>query len=374
MTLSVKFLVNQHYGGVSGLTRYEQRLLKELASLPDLNVQVVGKEFSQLPRGVVRLGNRAGLGLDVFSRIYPVRWPPQATGLVHLPHRTQSTLLTRKGARKTVITVHDILHFQYRHNPEMHIYRHSIQAWFDRLSVRALARSDAVIASSEYTRRALIEEAGIPEALIHVVYLGVDHDQFSPQQVSDEFKSRFGLDEQTQYILHVSTEEPRKNFVTLLRAFHTIWQQNRQVKLLKVGRPLYPAARQKHLELVAELGLQDAVVFIDHVSDEELTAFYNIASIFVFPSLGEGFGLPILESMACGTPVVCSNATSLPELAGNGALLVEPMDSALLAEKIYRLLNDSNLRQQMRADGLEQAARFSWQNTAIETMNIYRSI
>nr|HID12930.1 glycosyltransferase family 1 protein [Anaerolineae bacterium] len=167
--------------------------------------------------------------------------------------------------------------------------------------------------------------------------------------------------------------KPHKNLMRLIEAWSSV------IKSLGFGHwslaiaghwdPRYPQARQK----VAELGL-DSVIFLGEVAEADLPALYSAADLFVFPSLYEGFGLPVLEAMACGTPVVCSNTSSLPEIVGDAALTFDPLDVEEMAAKIKEALYDETLREEMREKGLRQAAKFSWEKTARETLKIYREV
>jgi glycosyltransferase involved in cell wall biosynthesis len=172
----------------------------------------------------------------------------------------------------------------------------------------------------------------------------------------------------------VGTIEPRKNLSALLDAYALLRQHavTDDTKLVMVGKKgwLYEPFFQ-HLH---ELGLEDQVIFPGYVADEELPALYGAAEVFVFPSLFEGFGLPVLEAMACGAPVVCSNATSLPEVAGDAALMVSPQDTAGLATAIQRVLADAELRAKLASLGMAQARRFTWEETARQTLAVYQQV
>jgi glycosyltransferase involved in cell wall biosynthesis len=359
---------------VTGLSRYALALSAALEDLPELEVRYGELSAAPLPPVVVALGQRFGLGFDAFLRTYPLVWPANSTGIVHLTHRSQATLLWHKGGRKVVVTVHDIIHYQHRHNPTLRTYRHPIQASFDWAAVQALRRADAILASSEHTRRVLIAELGLPAERVTTVPLGVDQQRFRQQEVPAEFYARYGLDPATPYILHISSEEPRKNLPLLVQAFAELHKCHPEVRLLKIGRPLYPTARQALHKQIDELGLQGAILLIDNVPDADLPHFYGVARLFAFPSREEGFGFPVLEAMACGTPVVCAAAASLPELAGDGALLVAPDDCGGLLKAMEDLLTRPELRAQQRARGLQQAATYTWQRTAEKTYQVYQQL
>jgi glycosyltransferase involved in cell wall biosynthesis len=235
---------------------------------------------------------------------------------------------------------------------------------FARLSAR---RARRVIAVSESTKRDVVEQYGVAPEKVDVVYNGVDP-VFRPlpaDQVS-AFRAHRGLPD--HFILFVGTLEPRKNIARLLQAYAQ----------LPGARPPFMFVGGKGwfydeiFTLVERLELGTEVHFVGYVPADDLPMWYNAADLFVYPSLYEGFGLPPLEAMACGTPVVTSTASSLPEVVGQAALLVDPADTGALARAIERGLADADLRAQMRAEGLARVAGFSWRETARRTADSYR--
>lgn len=372
--MQISYLCNEAYGGVSGLSRYEYNLLKLFRLSPSLSIQVVKVPPPPLPRILLRLAHRLGYDLLAFHQNYPLRWPPGLSGLVHLTRLGQASLLLRKRDHPVVITVHDLIHYKYRRDPAMHIYRNPLQARLDSLAVWSLNKADAVLASSAYTRQCLVELAGIPAEKIHLIYPGIDAQQFRPLRPPAGFYTRYGLSQDTPYLLHISTEEARKNVPRLLQAFARLKDTLPEMVLLKIGRPLYPTQRQHHLNLIAELGIQDSVIFINDVPDEDLPYFYNASRLLIFPSLEEGFGFPVLEAMACGLPVICSRAASLPELAGDAAWLVDPLDVQDITRALLQVLADRECSASLSSAGLEQVKKFSWQSTAAQTLEVYRQV
>jgi glycosyltransferase involved in cell wall biosynthesis len=247
-----------------------------------------------------------------------------------------------------------------------------MQRWIDGMSIQVMRRADALIASSDYTRQALIDIAKVAPERVHRVYLGVDTARFRPLSIPPGFFERYQLDPHGQYVLHVSTEEPRKDVPSLVRAFALLRREFPDLKLIKAGTPLYP--RTQLLELIRQLKLEDAVIFIDRLPDDDLVALYNVTRLSVMPSLAEGFGFPVLESMACGTPVVSSTGGSLAEIGGDAALMFAPGDVEAMADAMASLLRDDALRSAKRQLGLAHAARFTWARTAAQTLDIYRAV
>lgn len=295
---------------------------------------------------------------------------------VELPRRARAAQadilhLTGFGAPRwrpcpTVLTVHDLIGLLFPANlpPISRFY----WAWW---LPRTIRWADQVIADSEHTKHDLIRLLGIPAERIEVVHLGVG-EAFQPlkdQAVLEVVRQEYGLP--PAIILYVGTIEPRKGLDILIPAYAALAAEIPHDLVIagKKGWYTEPLFRQ-----VETLGLGQRVHFTDYVADEDLPGLYNLADLFVYPSRYEGFGLPPLEAMACGVPVVCSNAASLPEVVGDAALLVPPDDIEALTRALYRVLDDEALRAEMRARELARARRFTWEETARRTAEIYEQM
>jgi len=291
------------------------------------------------------------------------------TGPVDLFHSPDFTLPPAWRAR-TLVTVHDLSFLRYPEGADPRLRAYLMDA-----VPRSVRRADHVLADSQNTRDDLVALLGVPPEKITVVYPGVEP-RFRPLDdpgVLSAVRERYRLPE--RFILHVGTLEPRKNLVRLMEAYALLSEHGvatDEVSLVVAGGRgwLYEGIFQA----VERLGLAGRVTFTGFVRDEDLPALYNLADLFVFPSVYEGFGLPPLEAMACGTPVVVSNTSSLPEVVGQAGLLVSPTDVGALAEAMARALRNGELRARLRARGLEQARRFTWQKVAEETLRAYRSL
>lgn len=271
---------------------------------------------------------------------------------------------------KYVVTVHDVIPLIL---PETFTPRH-------RLVVRmALARvrrkADRVLVPSRAVKRDVVQRVGYPEGRVVVTPEGCEP-RFRPvrsERILRDVAARYGLP--PRYVLAVGTLEPRKNLTTLLEAFARLRRDGEveaDLRLVLAGargwldEPIFATVRS--------LGLEKAVRFTGFVDDDDLPAVYSGAALFVFPSLHEGFGLPLLEAMACGVPVVTSNISSMPEVAGAAAVLVNPRDADGLAAAIARLLRDEGLRDRLREAGIARAREFSWEATARRTLDAYAAV
>jgi glycosyltransferase involved in cell wall biosynthesis len=160
----------------------------------------------------------------------------------------------------------------------------------------------------------------------------------------------------------------------LIKVFSKLVVKYPELRLIKVGTPEYLQQYDELQFLIQELDLENFVIFVDHPPEEDLVAFYNLADIFVYPSMYEGFGMPPLEAMACGTPVVCSNAASLPEVVGDAAVTLDPDDTQVWVAAIERVLNDTALQSDLRERGLKRARQFTWERTAQKTLEVYQEL
>ena len=267
------------------------------------------------------------------------------------------------GRFRRVVTVHDLIYARF---PEAHA---GIRDKGMRVLVpQAARRSHRVIADSLSTREDLVQMLGVPAARIDVVPLGLGGVRRVTPIAERETRARFELGER-RVLLSLSAKRPHKNLLALIGALARIPAAERPVLVL-AG---YPTAHEAELRArAASEGLDADVRFPAWLSAEELEGLWALARAFVFPSLYEGFGLPVLEAMARGVPVACSNASSLPEVAGDAALLFDPHDEAAIAEALRRLLDDAALREQLRVRGLARAGEFTWQRTARLTLESYR--
>lgn len=263
-----------------------------------------------------------------------------------------------------VVTVTDLAFRRYPqvHPPGRRLYLGLLTRWTAR-------RARAIIAISEYTRQEVVRLLGVPAERIQVIYLGVDSDfRPLPQDQVESFRRQRGLPD--RYFFYLGNLEPRKNLPRLVEAYGRI--RDCGVPLVLGGPRGWGYADL--FQTVEKLDLAGQVLFPGFVPREELPLWYNAAEALVYPSIYEGFGLPPLEAMACGTPVVASAASSLPEVIGQAGLLVDPQDVAGLAAALRQVLTDQALRGELRRRGLEQARRFTWEKMARETVELYRRL
>jgi len=264
--------------------------------------------------------------------------------------------------RRTVVTIHDLgyLFYPQAHTRLSRLYLHLSTIF----SVRAARR---VIAISEATRRDLITHYKVPPRKIKVVHHGRDP-IFSPvtdPATIEQVRARYGL--RSPYCIHVGTLQPRKNLEMLVRAWHRLRNvMDHPPQLLLAGKRgwLYDTL----LSLIKEHDLSNYVTIADYVQRDDLPALYSGALAMVFPSLYEGFGLPPLEAMSCGTPVIASTASSIPEVVGDAGILLDPNDTRAWFRTVQRLTQDPALRQALSNKGLARASQFTWQRCARETL------
>jgi len=260
-----------------------------------------------------------------------------------------------------VTTMHDLMflvHPAYAH------WRAAGKHWLFRRMARLVARrAAAVITDSEYSRQDIVRLLGVPREKLVVLPIGItaDYRPVNEPQVLARVRQRYGITR--PYVLYIGNFKPHKNVKTLLDAFAKLPKTVSDTHQLVLGGAL-DAFQPAHAALALELGIAERVVFPGFIAEPDLPALYTAAELFVLPSVYEGFGLPVLEAMACGTPVVCGRVTSLPEVVGDSALLIDPYNAAEMAMAIERGLTDPVLRQALRAQGLQRARHFTPQHTA----------
>lgn len=267
-----------------------------------------------------------------------------------------------------VVTLHDLIPIKHPETEKL-----AAQVYWRLQIPIAARRSNFIITDSEHARKEIMTDFLVPAERIRAVMLGFNPDmnREPDQSTSRKVSAKYNLPD--DYILYVGTIQPRKNLGTLIEAFNLL-KQDRDIshKLVIVGRKgwLY----EQLFKRIHELGLDEEILFTGFVPDEELPSIYGRAGVFVYLSLFEGFGLPPLEAMACGVPVITSNTTSLPEVVGNAGITLPPTDVARVSEALRQIICDKELRTTMRQKGLKQARLFSWEATARETLEIYKTV
>jgi len=336
------------------------------------------------PEGDYRVFLRADCVLSLLGQEKRSRWPTyrpwirvfweqalqplevwtDSIALLHSPVNVQPLLLPCKG----LVTATDLSFMVFPQS--FRTFQRFYQKLFTRWSIHRAAH---VIAISSSTARDLNRFFAVPGAKVSVVFPGVDaaYVPVLDAQTLAGFRRLRHLPE--KIILFVGTLEPRKNLLTLLRAYAQFRRQaNTGHKLVLGGGKgwLY----EPILAAIKQLGLQTDVILPGFIPEVELPLWYNMADVFVYPSLYEGFGLPPLEAMACGRPVIVSNASSLPEVVGDAALLVDPHQVDQWADALVLLCQDSDLRVDLAARGLQRARQFTWTRMAQETVQVYRRV
>ncbi len=294
----------------------------------------------------------------------PVQW---VTGELNLFHSPDFVLPPVRGNVPTLLTVHDL---SFVHYP--HVFTPALINYLNTVVPRSVARATHILADSEATRRDLTTIWNVPEAKITVLYSGVDG-RFRPVQSADEItavRAKYDLGEQP-YVVSVGTIQPRKNYQMLIRAFAPLAAELPHNLFIAGGTGwLY----EEMMMEIERQGLNGRVRFIGFVDDDDLPALYSGASLFAFPSLYEGFGLPLLEAMGCGVPVLTSNASSLPEVAGEAAVQLAPDDETGWTAAMRDLLQDPAQRARLVTAGFRQARQFTWQKSAQKLLQVYQFV
>ena len=272
----------------------------------------------------------------------------------------------------TVVTIHDVIPLvlpSYAQSFHVRAYMQLVSA--------AAKRAEAILTVSEASKQDIVRVLKIPPERIHVTYNATDSSltPICDTSALDWVRDSYGIT--GDYLLYFGGFDRRKNVERILQAYHSARESfNRPCQLVLagslnlVGHPLYPDPRS----MILRYGLEGEVIVTGKISEDEKPALYSAARAFVFPSLYEGFGMPVLEAMACGTPVITSCVSSLPEVAGDAALLVDPTDVDAIAGAMVQLVNDAALGEDLRRKGLQRASLFSWEASAAKTLEVYRQV
>ncbi len=360
----------------TGAEVYCKNLIRELAHLDSENQYQVflspsGADFSRLHNDNNHFNFKTIKTRNLlFQRFISLPWETSRNNLDIL--HTQRVVPLFCSA-KTIVTIYDIAHQIYP----------SFFSRKDRLAMRSLIpfsakRADRIITCSETTKKDLINYYHIPEAKIAVIPLAVDLRKYNPlvePELIRKIRQKYKIT--LPFILFTGAIEPRKNLICLVKAFAKLKKLLSSDYLLVISgteRDENHGYSKKLRESISSLGLENKVMFLGYLPDEDIPLLYKAAEVFVYPSLLEGFGLPPLEAMACGTATVVSSIPSLLEVVGDSALKVNPNNVDGFAQAIYQLINNTNRRQQLEKEGRKRAELFSWRETARKTLLLYQDL
>ncbi|MDA8442122.1 MAG: glycosyltransferase family 1 protein [Peptococcaceae bacterium] len=352
----------------TGIGTYTYQLIRNLAYLDTSNVYRFfwpGDEYKDLDPRTDAVFNSILKHKDRFwEEVHiPAALEDDKINVYHVPQNGIG--LPVKKDCPFIVTVHDLIPYVY---PET-VGRNYLKVFLQEMP-RIIEDADQIITVSDWSKRDIQKIFKLPDDRITVTYEAAEeiYRPLDKNKCRDFLANKYNLPR--RFVLYLGGFGPRKNISGLINAFFELKKDlDADIKLVIVGKP---GRDFEELNLLVDaLGIQERVIFPGFVPVEELPLFYNAATIFVYPSIYEGFGLPPIEAMACGTPTITSNTSSIPEVVGDGAVLINPFNSLDLAEGIFRLLTDEALARQCTAKGLAQAKQYSWHTTAQQTLTTY---
>lgn len=357
------------YAG-TGIGTYTKQILKNILSIDSVNNYYLfwsGRDYeSILKHSNVKISISSKKHHRFWEQYYiPEILKTRNIDIYHVPQNGIGLPETKNSIY--IATIHDLIPYIM---PET-VGKGYLSKFISQMP-RIIDSVDMIITVSEWSKKDIMRVFDVPENKIAVTYLAAD-DMFMPMDrvsSSDYINRKYSID--GDFILYLGGFSPRKNVKSILVAFSMIYKNlSKDYTVVIIG-----SARDDHQflnKLSQSLGIDGRVCFPGFVPYEDLPHFYNAADLFVYPSLYEGFGLPTLEAMCCGTPTITSNVSSIPEIVGEGAMLINPFDTAELAKSMEQVLENSNIKAELISRGFERAASFSWKRAARETLTVYEN-
>lgn len=374
--IDIRTLMDARYSGVS---EYALNLVKEILKLDhDNEYRLFYNCYGECPNipkfeggkaEVVKYNYPNKIFNYLLAKIFnqPKIDKKLGVDLFFMPH---INFIGLAGGAKSVITIHDLSFLRY---PEFFSARKNF--WHSMVNVKKLLKKfDTIAAVSENTKRDIVELCGVAESKVKVIYSGVGKEYVritnNQETITKQVKNKYDLPD--KFVLYLGTIEPRKNVDGIIRAYNKLRAASpelRDYKLIIAGAKGWKS--EKIYEAWKKSEYMNDIKFLDYIDSEDKVFLYNLAGVFVYPSFYEGFGLPPLEAMACGCPVVASYSASLPEVVGDAGLMVDPYDVNAMAGAIKEILTDASLKNKLVERGLKQAKKFSWEKTAKEYFEIF---
>lgn len=355
----------------AGVGRYTRNLLDNLAKIDSRNEYILF--CYQQSKGLIPVADNfifRPVTQPVFSMSSQLSWARDVSRAELSIFHSPSYVVPLLFSQNSVVTMHDLIPLLFPDN----LQTKAAQISYISMIRLAVKRSSRIIAVSEHTKSDLVQHLGVPEEKLTTIYEAAEGNYrvINDTEKIEQALRHYGV--KKPYFLWVGNYKPHKNVVRLIEAFSKLQKKEKldDLSLVLVGPrdKRFPEAPK----LISKLGMEDRIRQTGFVLEEDLVCLYSAATAFVLPSLYEGFGLTVLEAMACGTPVICSNSSSLPEVAGEAACFIDPNDSESITIAMKRILDDSMLSEALSKKGLKQAGKFSWMKTAQQTLAVYERV
>lgn len=374
--IDIRTLMDVQYSGVSEFTL---NLINSIFKQDKINEYILfynsGKDVSE------RIPEFDFPNVKIVNRRYPnkifnyflqkfLHWPKidQLLGvdLFFMPH--MNFIALNNNARK-IITIHDLSFLKY---PEFFSARKNI--WHKMINIKKLlSKFDEIITVSQNTKDDIVDECQVDPKKIKVIYSGIDtkYKKITDELLLKKIKDKYKLPE--KFIFYLGNVEPRKNIESLIIAFEKLKEKNEfnSLKLVIAGGTGWKT--NKIISVWENSKVKEDIIFLGYIDNNDKPSLYSLASVFVYPSFYEGFGFPVLEAMACETPVITSHTSSLPEITGTAAITIDPYNTNEITQAIELIINNENLRKDIIKKGLEQASHFNWDKTALEYLKIFNN-
>lgn len=382
--IDAQTILSPEMGEAAGLGHYTYQLIRYLLKIDSRNEYTLFFSYRVREKDIEKIKKLKKPNVKIkyfpfsyYKKFLPIAYTELLTTAIF--SREKLDILHIPGGRvpkaykgKTVVTVYNL---GVRKFPELFSKRQVLKS---KLNPPAFNRADLVIASSEAARKDLISDFKVEENKIQVVSNGFDEKFFQDASVGEiqKVKDKYGV--KGEYLLFMNTIKPLNNLTRIIEMFAKLKivlaskKPKSRYHLVLAGKDGW-MAHQIH-QIVKDYGLKNRIIFTGYVPPKDLNALFGGADAFIFPPIYEEFGAPVLEAMACGVPVVCSGVSSLPEVVGDAALLVNPYDTNAMMEAVLRILENQNVREELKIKGKKQARKFHWEKTAMQTLNAYRKL
>ena len=307
--------------------------------------------------------------INYFYDIWFIKKNLRKLAIKHFTSQTTAYILNFIKPIKTIVTCYDLIPLYYINEEKNLLKKCMIKFW-----VNGLKKADRIIAISEFTKKEIIRMLDYPPEKIFIAYPGVDTSKYKVLKRNEKIAKKYQFDSDFFNIVYVGNEEPRMNIETIIRALAILKKQNKKIRLIKGGNPNSQGRREILIELIKKLGLEKDVIFTGYIDEKDMPQIYNLADLSIYPISYTGFGLPPLEAMACGCPVITSNKASLPEVVGDAAIICDPKNHNEMAEAILKIMSNNKLKKNLIKKGLKQAKKYTWRGYAQQTLDCYKSL